>query len=84
MYKRQAQGVLALVAVALLDGGVFPDLAQQQVVLAAGLDLFAHQGDDLVGQLVGHIQPETRGPQPQPAVKDAAFAEMCIRDSNCA
>ena len=69
-----AQGVLALVAVALLDGGVLPDLAQQQVVLAAGLDLFAHQGDDLVGQLVCHIQPEAGGPQPQPAVKDAALA----------
>ena len=64
----------AALAEGLLRGGVLPDLAQQQLVLAVGFDGSTDFFDKAVRQLIGHIEPETRGPQPQPGVNDTAFA----------
>ena len=64
----------AALAEGLLRGGVLPDLAQQQLVLTAGFDGGTNFFNEIIGQLIGHIEPEARGTQPQPGVNNTALA----------
>ena len=64
----------AALAEGLLRGGVLPDLAQQQLVLAVGFDGSTDFFNEIIGQLIGHIEPEARGTQPQPCVNNTALA----------
>ena len=64
----------AALAEGLLRGGVLPDLAQQQLVLTMGFDGSTDFFNESIGQLIGYIEPEARGTQPQPGVNDAALA----------
>ena len=57
-----------------LRGRVLPHFAQKQLVVAVGFDGSADFFNEIIGQLVGHIQPEARRAQVQPSVDDAALA----------
>ena len=68
-----AQQVCAPCAIAEFGGGVFPHFAQQVFVLAVTFYGRADCLNEIVRQLVGHIQPEAAGPKAKPGVNDAAF-----------
>ena len=67
------QQVLPAAGVGNLVAGVLPDLPQDHGVrvrlLHGGAELF----DELIGQLVGHVQPPAGGPGPQPALHNGVL-----------
>ena len=69
-----APQVGAALAVAKFGGGVLPHFAQQKLFRADPLDSSTNFFNEVVRQLVGHIQPEARRTAAQPGVDDAAFA----------
>ena len=69
-----AQKVGAAHAVGLFGGGVLPHLAQQVAVRPVGLHRLADLFNEIVRQLVGHVQPEAGRTQGQPGVDHAAGA----------
>ena len=69
-----AQQVGAALVKAELGGGILPHLTQQELFRAHPLDGGAHFFNKAVGQLVGHIQPETGCAPAEPGVDDAALA----------
>ena len=75
-----AQQVGAALVEAELGGGILPHLAQQELFGAHPLDGGTHFFNKAVGQLVGHIQPETGCAPAEPGVDDAALARDEIDD----
>ena len=66
-----SQQIAPLSAVAFLCGGVLPDLPDDQLVRVCSFDAPAQVFNELVRQLVCHIQPEARRPLIQPVPEHA-------------
>ena len=66
--------ILSPGSVADLVGGILPHLAQQQRLRVQLLEALAEQGDEVVGQLVGHVQTEAIGAQAHPVGNDAILS----------
>ena len=69
-----AQQVLPAAVIGDLVAAVLPDLPQQEAVRLLLHHRPADAGDELVRQLVGHVQPPRVRPGPEPAADDGVLA----------
>ena len=68
-----AQKIAAALRIGNFCGGVLPDLADEGGVRVCFLHSGAEGGDEIIRQLIGHIQPPAGGPGPEPAAHHGVF-----------